>query len=352
MGSTATRTRSKRRSGNIMLEIDRPLVNWFWIEVGWIIDEEEWTPHKKSANKESDNVVWWPAFVKETPSKTHTHSLFYSSSCCSSSDKDLNRDELFNIKFEEHKWLTHIGGSQNGKMSIWRYARWEANDVVPKIRYDDSNERGFEQSMADIRGCYLELITELRREKRARMELVQRVNLMQCFTPVSDVYDTIAKVRMYISTSLLAVLFFEGRNVRGRLDVNAYSNSYVQSMVKTKTVDCTLAEYRELARESEERTGRCAKFQPAKYPVTAFGMRHNKKMTIQFDSYYSMCHALRLSNTCFSDMVFQNKTDFDGNTSVFQMIGQVVERNKKKFGKLPINYVPECIFYQGAVWKR
>lgn len=297
----SVKTRYKQNEINKRLQTNNSSAKTFWIEIAWRIseddgtEEEEWTPCKKRHSINSANVVWWPALVSKEPINVDVYCLFYSISCWSSSEKDLNKNEQFRVKFEGTEWLKHVGGSENGKRCVWRYAEWEMNEVVQQEESRIGKDVPLEVGISELKGCYLEIIHELRKEKRARLELADRVKYMERGIPSSGEYNITGKVRSYLSNSLLSALAFDGTDSRGRSDVNAYSNSYVQVMARTKTVDCTLAEYRELARDASERAEGYVKFNQTKFSVLSFGMRHKKKMTMKFDSFHAMCHALKLN---------------------------------------------------------
>lgn len=328
----------------------------FWIEVAWIdgteenIEEEEWIPSPKKGKKLSDNIEWWPALVELENREANLYMLFYSASPASSSQKDLNFSDKHWICFEDSEWIVHVDGSEKGKRCTWRHALWErASDKET----DTASIGGklFHADVQELRGCYLELMEQTRNEKKRRVELSDRIARVERFADTIEKNCITKRIRMYTASSLISLLTFEGRDNRLNSNVSAFSNCYRQVVARTRSVDCTLLEYRELAREVDERVGIRVQLKPGRFPVMGFGMRHKNKMSLTFDSFHTMCFALQLNISCFSDLVFQGKTDVDGSVSVFQIVGQVIERSQKRFGKVPLDHVPECVMLPGGCFQ-
>lgn len=321
----------------------------FWIEVAWVVsdDDEMNDPEWKTTNNNVSgvNVVWWPGFAEIESYERNLFSLSYSRSQNSTSINDLDRSEIHEVTFLMDKCINHVSGSEKGKICKWRYPRWEeAQNQDESFNVETARITDIDE----LRGCFLELQRKLIENDgivsivQDRLDAVEeRLEMQKRKTPAS-------RLQSYLINAIGTGVTYEGKDSRSLSEVSAGSLCVRQSVAKVRSVDCTLSEFRELARETESSKPSGVSFSPSTFKVCRFNMRQKHILSLQFDTFAGMCEAIKLSRNWSSQLTCQWKVGLDDNISSYQFVGQLFEASVSGDKNETGTTIPECVFLVGG----
>lgn len=332
-------------------------VEEFWIEVKWIVmpkaikRDPEWcsSAKKKRGRSEREGLRWWPARVKSGTKQQDAYSLVYTTSAVSTSQHDLDLDNEYLVRFNSGGWIYHLDGTEKGKHCLWRNAKWEHTADHESDSEVEKDPVGFRsRDVEELRGCYLELQNVLQTQSKVQRESMERLtcveNRISRFIEPSD-NDVI---RSFICNALVTGIEFRGKDARANLELSASTSCYRQGAGKVRIVDCSLEMFQNLAREVDVLIGDAVRFRPSKFGVFSHNKRQKGTLSMEFESFHSLCDALRLRTSVLSELIFQDKTDGNGETAVHQIVGALIERSERKHGKVAIDHAKECIIMPGT----
>ena len=174
----------------------------FCIEMKWRFPCESyngdpvWSPSAKKgpALGTRERTMWWPARITVRSVERNEYDLLYTRSPIATSNRDLDFECEYLIRFDPKGWIYHVKGEEKGKSCMWRNVKWEHSQADSNMKMlEEENEitEVHSRDIEELRGCYLELQNKFHSQDRLQLEKMERLgSLEKRIAPVLEPSDT------------------------------------------------------------------------------------------------------------------------------------------------------------------